>query len=209
MFDPATLLTFSLAALALLVIPGPAVLYIVARSLHQGGRAGLASVLGVQTGGLVHVLAATVGLSALVLSSAVLFSLVKYLGAAYLVYLGVKTILSKEDVHQPQLPAPRTLSQVYWQGVAVNALNPKTALFFLAFLPQFIHPEHGAVALQTLALGLLFLALATVSDGTYALLAGSVGRRLQRHPQFATRQRYVTGSIYILLGGVAATTGKH
>lgn len=209
MFDLTTLITFSLAALALLVIPGPAVLYIVARSLHQGRRAGLASVLGVQTGGLLHVLAATVGLSALVLSSAVLFSVVKYLGAAYLVYLGVKTILSKEEAHQTQLPTPRSLSQVFWQGAAVNALNPKTALFFLAFLPQFIHPGHGSVALQTLGLGLLFLALATISDGTYALLAGSLGKRLQGHPKFVERQKYVTGSIYILLGGVAATTGKH
>lgn len=198
--DPSTLALFVVAALALLAVPGPSVLYIFARSLHQGRRAGLVSALGVQTGGLLHVLAATVGLSALVLSSALLFSAVKYLGAAYLVYLGVRTLIAREEVHTPDLPAPRRLSQVFWQGALVNALNPKTALFFLAFLPQFIQPERGPVALQTLTLGALFLVLATLSDGVYALLAGTVGKRLQGNRVFAQRQRYVTGGVYIALG---------
>lgn len=198
--DPSTLALFVVAALALLVVPGPSVLYIVARSLHQGRRAGLVSALGVQTGGLLHVLAAAVGLSALVMSSALLFSLVKYLGAAYLVYLGIRTLFSQEEVHTPDLPAPRRLSQVFWQGALVNALNPKTALFFLAFLPQFIQPERSPVALQTLTLGALFLVLATLSDGVYALLAGAVGKRLQGNRVFARRQKYVTGGVYIALG---------
>ncbi|GAA5501663.1 hypothetical protein Dxin01_01400 [Deinococcus xinjiangensis] len=128
--DLHTLLTFSAAALALILVPGPAVLYIVARSLQQGSRAGLVSAFGVFTGGLVHVLAATVGVSALVLSSALLFGLVKYLGAAYLIYLGIKTMLSREEMPSLTLPSPRSLAQVYRQGVVVNALNPKTALFF-------------------------------------------------------------------------------
>lgn len=205
--DPSTLALFVVAALALLVVPGPSVLYIVARSLHQGRRAGLVSALGVQTGGLVHVLAAAVGLSALVLSSALLFSAVKYLGAAYLVFLGVRTLLAPVEVHEVQRPAPRCLGQVFWQGALVNALNPKTALFFLAFLPQFIRPERGPVALQTLTLGALFLLLATLSDGTYALLAGTVGKRLQGNRVFARRQKYVTGGVYIALGIGTATVG--
>lgn len=205
--DPSTLALFVVAALALLVVPGPSVLYIVARSLHQGRRAGLVSALGVQTGGLVHVLAAAVGLSALVLSSALLFSVVKYLGAAYLVFLGVRTLLGPDAVHEVQMPAPRRLGQVFWQGALVNALNPKTALFFLAFLPQFVHPERGPVALQTLTLGALFLLLATLSDGTYALLAGTVGKRLQGNRLFARRQKYVTGGVYIALGIGTATVG--
>ncbi|WP_102125360.1 LysE family translocator [Deinococcus planocerae] len=207
MADPSTLALFVVAALALLAVPGPSVLYIVARSLHQGRRAGLVSALGVQTGGLVHVLAAAVGLSALVLSSALLFSAVKYLGAAYLVFLGVRTLLAPAEVHAVQMPTPKRLGQVFWQGALVNALNPKTALFFLAFLPQFVRPERGPVALQTLTLGALFLLLATLSDGTYALLAGTVGKRLQGNRLFARRQKYVTGGVYIALGIGTATVG--
>ncbi|WP_425147754.1 LysE family translocator [Deinococcus sp.] len=198
--DLHTLLLFSAAALALILIPGPAVLYIVARSLHQGRRAGLVSALGVLTGGLLHVVAAAVGISALILSSALLFSVVKLLGAGYLIYLGVRTLLSKPELAAQALPEPRRLSQIYWQGALVNALNPKTALFFFAFLPQFVHPGHGPVALQTLSLGFTFLLLACASDSTYALLAGTLSRRLQGNQKFARRQKYLTGGVYLTLG---------
>lgn len=204
--DLPTLLTFALAALALLVIPGPSVLYIVARSLHQGRRLGLISALGVQTGGLVHVLAATVGVSALVMSSALLFSALKFLGAGYLIWLGVRTLRSPQEELALPVPTRQRPAQAYWQGALVNALNPKTALFFLAFLPQFVHPQRGPVAAQTLTLGLLFLALATLSDSTYALLAGTLGERL-RGRTFARRQKYVTGGIYIALGLGTAAAG--
>lgn len=208
--DLSSLALFAVAALALLILPSPAVLYIVARSAHQGRRAGLLSVLGVQTGGLVHVLAATVGLSAIVFSSAVLFSALKYLGAAYLIYIGVRTLLAKDEVSETDLPLSKvqSMSQLFWQGALINALNPKTALFFLAFLPQFVHPERGPVALQTLTFGLLFICLAVCSDGLYALLGGSLGARLRGNPLFAKRQKYVTGGIYIALGVGTATAGN-
>lgn len=209
--DAATLALFAAAALALLVVPGPSVLFIVARSLHQGRRAGLVSALGVEAGGLVHVLAATVGVSALVLSSALLFSLVKWAGAAYLVYLGVRTLLARSQAPTEVAP-PREarLARIFWQGALVNALNPKTALFFLAFLPQFVDPARGSVALQTFTLGLFFLALATLTDGAYALLAGTVGRRLRGNALFARRQKYLTGGVYIALGvGTATATVGH
>ncbi|THF68306.1 LysE family translocator [Deinococcus sp. Arct2-2] len=208
--DLSSLALFAVAALALLIIPGPAVLYIVARSAHQGRRAGLLSVLGVQTGGLVHVLAATVGLSAIVLSSAVLFSALKYLGAAYLIYIGIRTLLARDEETDTEIPVPKvqSMKQLFWQGALINALNPKTALFFLAFLPQFIHPERGPVALQTLTFGLLFLCLAVCSDGMYALLGGSLGAKLRGSPRFARRQKYVTGGIYIALGVGTATVGQ-
>ncbi|ULH15388.1 LysE family translocator [Deinococcus sp. KNUC1210] len=206
--DLHTLLLFCAAALALILIPGPAVLYIVARSLHQGRQAGIVSALGVLTGGLLHVGAAAVGISALVLSSALLFSAVKLLGAAYLIYLGIRTLLSSPQSVQETLPEPRRLSQIYWQGALVNALNPKTALFFFAFLPQFVHPGHGPVALQTLIFGFTFLLLACISDSTYALLAGSLSRRLQGNTQFARRQKYVTGGVYMLLG-VGTLAARH
>ncbi|WP_295817901.1 LysE family translocator [uncultured Deinococcus sp.] len=201
------MLTFAAAALALLLIPGPSVLYIVARSMQQGRRAGLVSALGVQTGGLVHVLAATVGVSALVLSSALLFSVLKFAGAAYLIYIGIRTLLARDEVADVALPLAQPLSRIYWQGATVNALNPKTAMFFLAFLPQFVHPAHGPVWVQTMTLGLVFLALATVTDSTYALLAGSVGQRLRGNRVFARRQKYVTGGIYVALGLGTATVG--
>ncbi|PNY80940.1 LysE family translocator [Deinococcus koreensis] len=205
--DLSTLLTFSAAALALLLVPGPSVLYIVARSLQGGRRSGLVSALGVQTGGLVHVLAATVGVSALVMSSALLFTALKVVGAGYLIYLGVRTLLGRDGSAELPTPPAQPLGRVFLQGALVNALNPKTALFFLAFLPQFVNPARGPVAPQTLALGALFLALATLSDGTYALLAGSVGRRLQGNRVFARRQKYVTGGVYIALGVGTATVG--
>lgn len=205
--DLSTLLTFSAAALALLLVPGPSVLYIVARSLQGGRRSGLVSALGVQTGGLVHVLAATVGVSALVMSSALLFTALKVAGAGYLIYLGLRTLLEREGSAELPTPPAQPLERVFLQGALVNALNPKTALFFLAFLPQFVNPARGPVAPQTLALGALFLALATLSDGTYALLAGSVGRRLQGNRVFARRQKYLTGGVHIALGVGTATVG--
>ena len=193
-------LLFCAAALALILIPGPAVLYIVARSLHQGRRAGLVSALGVLTGGLLQVIAAAVGLSALVLSSALLFSAVKLLGAAYLIYLGIRTLLAKPELAAQALPEPRRLSQIFWQGALVNALNPKTALFFFAFLPQFVQPGHGPVAVQTLVFGLTFSLLGCLSDSMYALLAGTLSRRLQGNAKFARRQKYATGGVYLTLG---------
>ena len=176
-------------------------LYIVARSLHQGRRAGLVSALGVQTGGLVHVLAATLGVSALVLSSALLFSVLKWAGAAYLIVLGIRTLRAPTpDALTVTVPDAPPLPRIFRQGAVVNALNPKTALFFLAFLPQFVHPGHGPVWAQTLTLGLVFLLLATLSDGAYALLAGSLGRRWQGSRTFARRQQQVSGGVYLALG---------
>ena len=206
--DASTLLLFAAACLALDIIPGPAVLYIVARSLHQGRRAGLASVLGVQAGGLVHVLAATAGLSALLMSSALAFTLVKYAGAAYLVYLGIRTLLERH-AHAASLQPQDAVSLrgAFLQGMTVNILNPKTALFFLAFLPQFVQPERGPVAPQVLLLGLLFVLIATVSDGTYALLAEVAGRYLRGNTRFARKQQYVAGGIYLTLGALTAVTG--
>lgn len=206
------LLVFGLASLALLLIPGPAVLYIVTRSASQGRAAVMASVLGIQCGGMVHVLMATLGLSAIVLSSALAFNVVKYAGAAYLVYLGLRTWLSRESIELEALER-QPLWHIFLQGFVVNALNPKTALFFFAFLPQFVDPARGAVSLQFLLLGLVFITLATFSDGAYALLSSTLGgwlRRKTKQPHFALGQRLVTGGIYMGLGVTAALTGhKH
>jgi len=210
LIPPDQLLVFALASLALLLIPGPAVLYIVTRSAAQGPAAGVASVLGIQCGGMVHVLMASLGLSAILLSSALAFSLVKYAGAAYLVYLGLRTWFSREPL-ELGAAARQPLRQIFLQGFVVNALNPKTALFFFAFLPQFVDPARGAAWMQFLLLGLVFIILATFSDGAYALLSSSLGgwfRNKAREPRFAQGQRLVAGGIYIGLGLTAALTGN-
>jgi len=202
-----TIALFLLAALGLLLIPGPSVLYILTHSVAQGKRAGLASVLGIELASLIHAIAAALGLSALLLTSALAFSIVKYLGAAYLIYLGVRTLLAREE-RQQTAAAPKSLSQLLTRGFLVNLLNPKTALFFYAFLPQFVNPARGAVAGQMLLLGALFVLLASCTDSLYALLGSTVGKLLTRNTGFRRLQRYVTGSIYIVLGVTAAVAGS-
>ncbi len=207
--DPPAIGVFVLAALALLLVPGPAVLYVVARSIHQGRRAGLASVLGIHVGTLVHIAAATLGLSALVLSSAVAFTAVKIAGAVYLIALGLWTILSSRAEPDLALGGERNLRRAFAQGVVVNVLNPKTALFFLAFLPQFVDPNAPHPAVQIAFLGVLFALLGLVTDSLWALSAGTAGGVLRRSRHFARVQRYVTGSVYVGLGVVTAFAGGH
>jgi threonine/homoserine/homoserine lactone efflux protein len=205
--EPSTLVLFVAAALVLLVTPGPAVLYVVARSVEQGPKAGFVSSLGLGVGGFVHVLAATLGLSAILVSSATAFSIVKLIGAGYLVYLGIRTLLGRSQGAESVAESPRTKWRIFRDGVIVNLFNPKAALFFFAFLPQFVDPAKGHVALQFLGLGLLFEMLGLMSDSTYALLAGTVGGWLRTNERVREIQRYVTGSVYLGLGVVTALSG--
>jgi threonine/homoserine/homoserine lactone efflux protein len=209
--DASTFALFVAAALVLLIVPGPSVLYIVARSVEGGRTAGFVSVLGVQTGALVHIAFAALGLSAILASSAVAFSVVKWLGAAYLVWLGLKRIFGGDEEEVDVAVEPERLSRVFSQGVIVNTLNPKTALFFLAFLPQFVDPARGAAWVQILLLGATFVILALCSDGLYALLSGTAGgwlRRRMKDATFKRGQRYVSGGVLIALGALAAASGK-
>jgi threonine/homoserine/homoserine lactone efflux protein len=207
---PETLAVFALAALAILAVPGPAVIYIVTRSIHQGKGAGLASVLGIHCGTLVHLTAATVGLSAILVSSATAFTVVKALGALYLIVIGIRTLLGRADeaATDPQRP-PRRRRRDFAEGVVVNILNPKTALFFLAFLPQFVDPDLGHPWLQILELGLTFMLLGLITDSMWALAAGSAGETLRKSRRWAQVQRYVSGSVFVGLGLVTALTGSH
>lgn len=190
------------AALVLLAIPGPAVLYIVATSVDGGRRNGLVSVAGIHLGSLVHITAAVAGLSALIVSSAIAFSAVKYVGAAYLVFVGIRRLLGKDDPVDTVERAPRSTRRVFGQGVVVNVLNPKTALFFLAFMPQFVDPDRP-VWTQTIVLGLCWIVLGLLSDGAYALAGGTLGGILRRRRKAV---RYASGSIFIGLGAVAASS---
>jgi threonine/homoserine/homoserine lactone efflux protein len=191
--SPETLLFFAATTLALLLVPGPSVLFIVARTLEHGRRGGLTSMLGVETGALLHVLAATAGLGALVAASPGALLGLKFAGAAYLVYMGVRALRGTTAS-----AAPAGRGRLYRQGLVVDALNPKTAMFFVAFLPQFIDPS-GSVPLQTLVLGLTFVALATLTDGTYALLAGAITERLR-----TKHLSRVAGGAYLGLAGSLA-----
>src|SRR5512147_795914 len=207
MFSISQLTFFMGAALVLLLIPGPAVLYITARSASQGRVAGLVSVLAIETANFVQAVAAALGLSAILLSSALAFDVVKYLGAAYLIYLGIRKLLARDNGTEDETIKQESLTRIYWQGFAVNILNPKTALFFFAFLPQFVDPAKGNVTGQTLLLGAIFVGMALITDSIYALLASSLAGKLSGSKRFQTGQRYFAGLVYVGLGITTALTG--
>ncbi|HEX8122617.1 MAG TPA: LysE family translocator [Solirubrobacteraceae bacterium] len=208
--DASTLLVFAGAALALIVIPGPAVLYILAQSVEHGRRAGVVSALGVAAGGLVHIMAAAAGISALVVSSAVAFSAVKYAGAAYLIFLGIRRLLDREEAREEGVPRVARSGRIFRRGVVVNILNPKTALFFLAFLPQFVDPGRGPVLEQILVFGTTFVLLALLSDSLYALGAGALAARIRRRRKSARAAgRYAGAAVYLGLGAATALTSRH
>jgi threonine/homoserine/homoserine lactone efflux protein len=207
MIEGSQLYLFVVAALALLLVPGPAVLYITARSASQGRMAGLVSVLAIETANFTQAVAAAFGLAAILYSSAMAFNIVKYLGAAYLIYLGIHKLFFSHDREADEEVKPESLWRIYWQGFAVNILNPKTALFFFAFLPQFVDPKRGSATAQTLMLGAIFVGLAIITDSMYALLASSVAGKLRGNKNFQTGGRYFAGLIYIGLGITTALTG--
>lgn len=202
------LLGFVAASLVVLLIPGPGVLYVVARSVGQGHRAGLVSVLGLSAGALVHVAAAAAGLSAILLTSSTAFGIVKALGAGYLIYLGIRTLFARRQTVGMEAPAPLSFYRLFVDGVVVSAFNPKIAVFFLAFLPQFVEPSQGSAAQQILLLGLLYVALALITDGTYAMLAGSLRHWLSGRIMQGPLPRYVSGGLYLGLGAYAALADR-
>ncbi len=202
--------TFITAALVLLLIPGPAVFYIIGRSMGQGRAAGLISACGISVGTLVHVAAATLGLSAVLASSAMAFQTIKYLGAAYLVFLGIQKLMQRGPENFDAASAePVRLRRVFAQGVIVNILNPKNALFFLAFLPQFVSPGRGHVREQILFLGLLFTCLGIMSDSMWAMLAGTLAELMRKKKVWLNAQRYFSGGMLITLGLATALSGSH
>jgi threonine/homoserine/homoserine lactone efflux protein len=208
--EPGTLALFAAAALALLLIPGPSVIYIVTRTVAQGRSAGLTSVLGVHVGSVAHVAAAALGLSAILASSAMAFSVVKYLGAVYLIWLGLRQLLRRPVAVGAAAPtALRSRRRLFGDGVLVNVLNPKTAIFFLAFLPQFADPSRGPIAVQVVVLGACFIGLGMLSDSGYALLAGAVSGRVRNSVAARRRLDRASGVVYLGLGAGAALTGRH
>jgi threonine/homoserine/homoserine lactone efflux protein len=198
--SPETLYVFAGACAALVAVPGPAVLYIVSRSVAQGRRGGLVSMAGIETGNFLQVIAAAAGLAAIVASSATLFSIVKYAGAAYLIYLGLQALLERGDAPWEAIGRPHSQRRLYLEGVVVGALNPKLALFLLAFLPQFIDTAAGPVWLQTLILGGLFSLVAAVGDSLFALAAGSVAERWRSGARSGIWARRASGGILVGLG---------
>ena len=202
-----SLLAFGIASLALLVIPGPAVLYIINRSVADGRNVALAAVAGLEIGNFMHVIAATVGLSAVIATSAAAFSVVKWIGAGYLIYIGFRTLVTKPQAVN-QLNDPMSRRRAFTQGIVVNTFNPKVALFFLSFLPQFIDASRGSAALQSLVLGSIFVVLGCISDSLFAILASALRGTLLRGKSLPFVQRYVAGSVFIALGAIASTTRR-
>jgi threonine/homoserine/homoserine lactone efflux protein len=207
--DPTTFGLFVVAALALLLVPGPAVFYVVARGVEGGRLVGLVSCLGIEVGTLAHAAFAAVGLSALLASSATAFAVVKWLGAAYLIWLGLKRLFGRGEEDAPAAVEPEPLSRAFSQGVIVQVLNPKVALFFLAFLPQFVDPSRGDAWTQVLVLGATLAALGLLTDGLYALLGGTASVALRRRSaRFRRAQRYFSGGVYLALGAASAASGS-
>jgi threonine/homoserine/homoserine lactone efflux protein len=207
--SPSAYALFLLAALVLLVIPGPAVLYVVSQSIDGGRRAAVASVLGISVGTLVHTAFAAVGISSLLVASATAFDVVRYIGAAYLIFLGLRRLLVRESADPLEPVPPRSLRRLFGQGVVVNVLNPKTALFVFAFLPQFVDVHRGHVALQIVVLGASFAILGLFSDGAWGLAAVAAADRLRRSRRFQRAQRFVSGGMLLGLGAVAAVSGSN
>ena len=207
MFDLSTLMVFSAATVVFLLSPGPAVIYIVARSVDQGRLAGIVSVLGINVGALVHVAATAFGLSALLVSSSVAFNGLKFAGAAYLVYLGIQKLREGDSTNDIERTKAVSLRRLFVQGVLVNVFNPKLAAFNLSFLPQFIDPARGSVEAQVLILGGISIVLGIIMEVGYALLAGSMGDWLRENVRFLRAQRYVAGTTLIGLGLATAVSG--
>jgi threonine/homoserine/homoserine lactone efflux protein len=206
-FSPSSLVLFVGGSLILLVIPGPAVTYIVSRSIEHGRTAGLVSVMGVVTGTLCHLAAATLGLSALLLSAPLSLQFVKFVGAAYIVYLGIRTLRSEDTEWVEPVNTTARFARLFGEGMLVNVLNPKTAFFFFAFLPQFVDPARGHATLQILELGLLFVLLSWCTDSTYAWVGGTIGRRIRGSARLRRAERNVAGGFLIALGVACAFAG--
>jgi threonine/homoserine/homoserine lactone efflux protein len=204
MIDAHHLLLFLGAATLLAIAPGPGMLYVLARTLAGGRREGILSSLGTFLGGMVHVVAAATGLSLVLATSATAFAVVKYAGAAYLIYLGFRMILNARRDEDVSLPAVRARKSPFWQGIATEVLNPKTALFFLAFIPQFVSRGHGGMIWQFLILGSMSVTLNTTCDVVVTLLAAPIGARLRTSAVLRRRQRTATGLTLIGLGAYVA-----
>lgn len=204
--DVSTLLVFSSAVFVLLVVPGPAVTYIVARSLEQGRAAGFASILGLGVGTIIHVVLLVLGLSAVLESSAAAFTVIRFAGAAYLVYLGLRRLLSRRPAELPGVERG-SLGRIFRQGIVVNVLNPKAILFVFALLPQFVDPARGSVPVQLGILGAILLVLGLTTDSAYALAAGTLGDWLRGRPRFFAWQERLSGAILLVLGVAAAFSG--
>lgn len=200
MIDFATLTAYVLIVLGFVFIPGPATLLTVARATASGSRVGIATGAGIAVGDLIHTITAIIGISAVIAASATLFSVIKYLGAAYLLYLGIRALIEKAPVELASGVPAISAAAAFRQGLLTEVLNPKTALFFLAFLPQFVRPENGAVSLQMAILGGIFIVLGLVSTVAFALGAGRLGQFLRRHPAVLKWQGKVVGGIYCALG---------
>jgi threonine/homoserine/homoserine lactone efflux protein len=206
--DANTIMIVAFASLVLVVVPGPAVIYILTRSVSQGRAAGLASAVGVNLGSTFHVLAAVTGLSLLLASSTYAYTVVRWLGVGYLAWIGYRTLTAPDAEFQEPDAEPQSLKRIFVQGIVVNVLNPKVAIFFLAFLPQFVDQTSSNPTLQIFVLGMTLVLIGLLSDSVYALIGGGIGDLFRRRPGAARATRLTAGFTYFALAGIAAATGS-
>ena len=202
-----TMMVFTAATFALLIVPGPSVVYVMTRSIEQGRSAGITAMLGLETGALIHVLAAATGLASLLAASPTAFTVIRWGGAAYLVYLAIRQFRAYRPASTGSVTTRRVSGwRLYRDGIFVDLLNPKTCLFFIAFLPQFVDASRGAIPVQMLALGLCFVALAACCDGAYALASGGIGGRVRESDRLNSRVNRATSGVYVALAVVAVVS---
>ena len=195
---------FVITAILMITIPGPAIIYIISKSIEQGYKAGIVSTLGIETGGLIHVFCAALGLSAIVMISSTAFHVLKYFGAIYLIYLGIKKLTSGVVTGSNKKGVKKaTMKQLYFEGILVNLLNPKTALFFLMFLPQFVNEDIGNVTSQIVFLGVLLILICMIIDLIYVVISGKLGTMIKENTFFHQMNRYIVGVVYLFLGLLA------
>ncbi|MDQ4045264.1 MAG: LysE family translocator [Chloroflexota bacterium] len=204
-----TLMAFALAAIVLVAIPGPNLIYIITRGIHQGPRAAIVSSLGVQAGMVVHVVLAALGLGAVIASSPLLYDALRYAGAGYLIWMGIGLIRRRGVMEAADVKVQRaSMRRLFLHGMVINLLNPKVILFVLALLPQFVDPARGSTVTQMLALGSVLIVVALISDSLYALASGSVGSWLRRHPESSRHSDRISGLVYLALGLIVALAGS-
>jgi threonine/homoserine/homoserine lactone efflux protein len=206
--DSSSMILFLLATVTLNLTPGPDMLYVIANSVSGGRKAGVLSALGVGTGCIVHTVAAALGLSALLMSSSILYDIFRFVGAAYLIFMGIRSLSSKAALARSTQRARVPLARSFRQGVATNVLNPKVAMFFLAFLPQFVDPTRGSAVWQFILLGTIFNASGTVVNTVVALVSGQLGSFLGKRPVLSRAQQWFTGGVFVALGARIALAGR-
>ena len=208
MIDTSNFTLFMVTSIAVILMPGPAMLFVISNGITRGPKASISAAFGTTTGVFFHLFCAAFGLAVLLKTSAIAFTIVKFSGAAYLIYLAVKTLVSKEELDNPLNESPKSGNSIFWQGIFINILNPKLSIFFLAFLPQFIDPRLTPATTQTLVLGIIFILMTIIIFICYGLFASLLRRKVLNSPKFLKAIKWCFASVFMALGMRLALSEK-